>query len=187
MNRTAKEKVVSEFKDIFSNSEIVIAVHYEGLDSVAINSLRKETYDKNVSFKVTKNRLIRLAIEKTPYENMLELFKGPTGIAYSEDVVAASKIIHNFSKQNESLSIIGGALKDKILDISGIKYLASLSSLEEIRAIIIAMLSTPASRIVSVISAPGAQVARVLGAYSVTKLVKEAKTEEKPNEEEKLK
>ena len=121
LDRAAKEQVVSEFKEIFNSSEIIIAVHYAGLDAVAINSLRKETYDNKVSFRVTKNRLIKLAIEKTPYDHIVELFKGPTAIAYSGDIVAASKIINKFSKNNDNLSIIGGALKDKVIDVEEIK------------------------------------------------------------------
>jgi len=167
MDRVSKEKTVSEFNEIFNNSEIVIIVHYEGLDALSINSLRNETYDKDVSFKVTKNRLIKLAIEKTQYKNILELFKGPTAIAYSNDIVAASKVIYNYSKQNEKLVILGGSLKDKTIDLEEIKSLAALPSLDEIRANLVAMMSTPASRIVSVVSAPGAQIARVLNAYAV--------------------
>ena len=167
MDRILKEKAVSEFNEIFNNSEIVIVVHYEGLDALSINSLRNETYDKDVSFKVTKNRLIKLAIEKTQYKNIIELFKGPTAIAYSNDIVAASKVIHNYSKQNEKLVILGGALKDKTIDLEEIKSLAALPSLDEVRANLAAMMSTPASRIASVVSAPGAQVARVFNAYAV--------------------
>ena len=167
MDRILKEKEVSEFNEIFNNSEIVIVVHYEGLDALSITSLRNETYDKDVSFKVTKNRLIKLAIEKTQYKNIIELFKGPTAIAYSSDIVAASKVIHNYSKQNEKLVILGGALKDKTIDLEEIKNLAALPSLDEIRVNLVAMMSTPASRIASVVSAPGAQVARVFNAYAV--------------------
>ena len=190
MDRAAKEKVVSEFKEIFNSSEIIIAVHYAGLDAVAINSLRKETYENKVSFRVTKNRLIKLAIEKTPYDHIVELFKGPTAIAYSGDIVAASKIINKFSKNNDNLSIIGGALKDKVIDLEGIKDLAALPSLEEIRAKLVAMIATPATKILMVVSAPGSQLARVINAYSLDKSKKqpnqESKAEEKPAEELKV-
>ena len=162
MDRAAKEQVVSEFKEIFNSSEIIIAVHYAGLDAVAINSLRKETYDNKVSFRVTKNRLIKLAIEKTPYDHIVELFKGPTAIAYSGDIVAASKIINKFSKNNDNLSIIGGALKDKVIDLEGIKDLAALPSLEEIRAKLIGLINASSIGIIRTILEPSTRVARII-------------------------
>ena len=122
-----------------------------------------------MSFKVTKNRLIKIALTGGEYENISDLFTGPTAIAYSKDVVAAAKVTSEFSKGNENLVIIGGALKEKVLDLDGIKHLASLPSLPELQAKIIGLISAPARQIATIVAAPATQLITVTKAYEGAK------------------
>jgi len=117
---------------------------------------------------VTKNRLTRRALEGTKYQPLDSMFTGPTAIAYSEDPVAAAKVAVNFAKDNEKLIVLGGALGEEQLDVASIKSLASLPSLDELRAKIVGMLNTPATRIAGVLQAPAGQVARVIGAHAAS-------------------
>jgi len=169
MDRSQKEKAVEDFKNIFNEAEAVIVAQYKGLNSETIDELRAKTRDSNVSFKVTKNRLIKIALTGGEYENISDLFTGPTAIAYSKDVVAAAKVTSEFSKGNENLVIIGGALKEKVLDLDGIKHLASLPSLPELQAKIIGLISAPARQIATVVAAPATQLITVTKAYEGAK------------------
>ena len=169
MDRSQKEKAVEDFKNIFNEAEAVIVAQYKGLNSETIDELRTKTRDSNVSFKVTKNRLIKIALSGGEYENISDLFTGPTAIAYSKDVVAAAKVTSEFSKGNENLVIIGGALKEKVLDLDGIKHLASLPSLPELQAKIIGLISAPAREIATIVAAPATQLITVTKAYEGVK------------------
>ena len=169
MDRSQKEKAVEDFKNILSEAEAVIVAQYKGLNSETIDELRTKTRDSDVSFKVTKNRLIKIALTGGEYENISDLFTGPTAIAYSKDVVAAAKVTSEFSKGNENLVIIGGALKEKVLDLDGIKHLASLPSLPELQAKIIGLISAPARQIATIVAAPATQLITVTKAYEGAK------------------
>ena len=169
MDRSQKEKAVEDFKNIFNEAEAVIVAQYKGLNSETIDELRTKTRDSNVSFKVTKNRLIKIALTGGEYENISDLFTGPTAIAYSKDVVAAAKVTSEFSKGNENLVIIGGALKERVLDLDAIKHLASLPSLPELQAKIIGLISAPARQIATVVAAPATQLITVTKAYEGAK------------------
>ena len=169
MDRSQKEKAVEDFKNILSEAEAVIVAQYKGLNSETIDELRTKTRDSNVSFKVTKNRLIKIALNGGVYENISNLFTGPTAIAYSKDVVAAAKVTSEFSKGNENLVIVGGALKEKVLDLDGIKHLASLPSLPDLQAKIIGLISAPARQIATVVAAPATQLITVTKAYEGAK------------------
>jgi large subunit ribosomal protein L10 len=169
MDRSQKEKAVEDFKKIFDEAEAIIVAQYKGLNSEKIDELRSKTRDSNVSFKVTKNRLIKIALSGGVYENISDLFSGPTAIAYSNDVVAAAKVTNEFSKKNENLVIVGGALKEKVLDMDGIKHLASLPSLPELQAKIIGLISAPARQIATVVAAPATQLITVTKAYEGAK------------------
>ena len=169
MDRSQKEKAVEDFKNILNEAEAVIVAQYKGLNSETIDELRTKTRDSNVSFKVTKNRLIKIALTGGVYENISDLFTGPTAIAYSKDVVAAAKVTSEFSKSNENLVIVGGALKEKVLDLDGIKHLASLPSLPELQAKIIGLISAPARQIATVVAAPATQLITVTKAYEGAK------------------
>jgi len=169
MDRSQKEKAVEDFKNIFNEAEAVIVAQYKGLNSETIDELRTKTRDSNVSFKVTKNRLIKIALTGGEYENISDLFTGPTAIAYSKDVVAAAKVTSEFSKGNENLVIIGGALKERVLDLDAIKHLASLPSLPELQAKIIGLISAPARQIATIVAAPATQLITVTKAYEGAK------------------
>ena len=164
MDRTEKENLVASMHKTFEDSTIVVVTHYSGLTVGEMGELRDQMREAGASFKVTKNRLTRRALEGTKYQPLEEMFTGPTAIAYSEDPVAAAKAAVNFSKTNDKLIVLGGALGDEQLDVNAVKSLASLPSLDELRAKIVAMISTPATRIAGVLQAPAGQVARVLGA-----------------------
>lgn len=144
----------------------MVVTHYSGMTVAEITKLREQMREAGASFKVTKNRLTRLALAGTKYEGLSDLFTGPTAIAFSVDPVAAAKVTSNFAKDNEKLIILGGAIGTAVYDAAGVKALAALPSLDESRARIIGLLTAPAARIASLLQAPGGQIARVLGAYA---------------------
>ena len=168
MDRIEKENLVASMHKTFEDSSIVVVTHYSGLTVSEMGDLRMQMHDVGASFKVTKNRLTRLALEGTKYQPLKTMFTGPTAIAYSEDPVAAAKAAVAFSKDNEKLIVLGGALGEEQLDLTAIKALASLPSLEDLRAKIAGVISTPATRIVGVMKAPAGQVARVIAAHSAS-------------------
>lgn len=165
MDRTEKKELVASLHQVFDDTAIVVVTHYAGLTVAEMGDLRGRMREAGASFKVTKNRLTRLALDGTKFENLADLFIGPTAIAYSEDPVAAAKVAVNFAKDNDKLVVLGGALGAERLDIERIRTLAALPSLDELRAKIISMLKTPATRIAGVLQAPAGQLARVMGAY----------------------
>jgi len=148
----------------FEDAAMVVVTHYSGLTVSELGELRSKMYEAGAKFKVTKNRLTRRAIDGTKFSPLSDMFSGPTAIAYSDDPVAAAKVAVNFAKKNEKLVVLGGALGEELLDVAGVKALASLPGLDELRAKIVGMLSTPATRIAGVLQAPAGQVARVIGA-----------------------
>lgn len=166
MDRSEKTELVSSLRGTFENTGIVVVTHYSGLSVSDITDLRSQMRAAGASFKVTKNRLTRLALEGTPYEPIGDLFTGPTAIAYSDDPVGPAKVAVDFAKKNEKLIVLGGAMGDVSLNVDDIKQLATLPSLDELRAKIVGMLNTPATRIAGVLQAPGGQVARVISAHA---------------------
>ncbi len=157
--------MVSSLRQTFSDASVVVVAHNLGLTAGEATELRRQMRAAGATFRVTKNRLTRLALEGTPYQGLNELFTGPTAIAYSEDPAAAARAVVQFTKDNDHLVILGGALGEKALDQAGVKDLASLPSLDELRAKLAGLLTTPATRLASVMNAPGGQLARVFGAY----------------------
>jgi large subunit ribosomal protein L10 len=168
VDRTEKEDLVASMHKTFEDSSIVLVTHYSGLTVAEMGDLRMRMREAGASFKVTKNRLTRRALEGTKYQPLDTLFTGPTAIAYSEDPVAAAKAAVNFSKDNEKLIVLGGALGEEPLDVAAIKSLASLPSPDELRAKFVGMISTPATRIAVVLQAPAGQIARVSGVHSAS-------------------
>ena len=166
MDRTQKEELVATLNKTFDEAEMVVVTHYSGLTVAEITDLRDRIREAGAKFKVTKNRLTRLALKNTKFEGISDLFSGPTAIAYSNDPVAAAKISVDFSKNNDNLVVLGGALGSERLDADGVKALATLPSLDELRGKIVGLLQAPASKIAQVLQAPGGQVARVISAYS---------------------
>jgi len=165
VDRSEKEKLVASLHALFDQTVLVVVTHQSGLSVAEATDLRRQMREAGANYKVIKNRLARLALEGTKFDGLSDLFRGPTGIAYSEDPVAAAKIAVAFAKGNEKLSILGGGLEDKVLDEAQIKALATLPSLDEQRAIMIRLIQTPATRIAGVLQAPAGQLARVFGAY----------------------
>ena len=168
MDRVEKEDMVASLHKTFEDSTIVVVTHYSGLTVAEMGDLRAQMREAGASFKVTKNRLTRRALEGTKYQPLESLFTGPTAIAYSDDPVAAAKAAVNFAKDNEKLIVLGGALGEEQLDLASIKSLASLPSMDELRAKIVGMISTPATRIAGVLQAPAGQIARVISAHSAS-------------------
>ncbi len=166
MERAEKRELVAELNGVFTGAGSVVVAHYTGLTVAQLSDLRKKMRAAGGSVKVAKNRLIKIALQGTKSEGMSGLFIGQTLIAYSDDPIAAPKVAVDFAKINDKLVIIGGAMGTTMLNDVGVKSLATMPSLNELRAKLVGMISTPATRIASVLSAPGAQIARVLNAYS---------------------
>lgn len=166
MDRSQKEELVASLHDAFQGAAAVVVTHYTGLTVAEVTDLRAQMRSAGASFKVTKNRLTRLALKGTPYEAIEAMFKGPTAVAYASDPVAPAKVAVEFAKKNAKLVVIGGAMGATELNADGVKSLASMPSLDELRAKIAGMLTQPAAKIAMVLQAPGAQVARVLSAKS---------------------
>ncbi|MEE8623316.1 MAG: 50S ribosomal protein L10 [Alphaproteobacteria bacterium] len=166
MDRAQKEKVVASMREGFGEVDLMVVTHQSGLTVAEATDLRRRMRAAGARFKVTKNRLARLALEGTKFADMATLFTGPTAIATSRDPVAAAKVAVEFAKRSGKLTIIGGALDEKILDVDAVRALAALSSLDEVRAKITGMSGTPARRLAAILAAPAGQVARVVRAYS---------------------
>ncbi|WGF90713.1 50S ribosomal protein L10 [Marinivivus vitaminiproducens] len=166
MLRAEKAKVIDDLHGVFSASEIVVVTHYKGLSVPEITDLRRQVRGAGASFNVTKNRLAKLAVEGTSFEPLRDLFVGPTAIACSSDPVAAAKVVVDFAKKNDKLVLVGGGFGGNILSPDQVRALSSLPSLDELRAKILSLLNTPASRLVGLLQAPGGQMARVLKAYA---------------------
>ncbi len=166
MEKAQKVEVVESLNGLFNDAGSVVVAHYSGLTVAQMNDLRARMRDAGASFKVSKNRLVVRALQGTPLESIAHLFKGPTGIAYSADPVAASKVVVEFSKDNKNLVILGGIVGTTALDVDGVKALAQLPSLDELRGKIVGLLQAPATKIAGVLQAPAGQLARVIGAYS---------------------
>ena len=166
MERAAKAEQVTELKEVFKTANTVVVAHYAGLTVAQMQILRKQARQAGTTVKVAKNRLAKIALEGTDVASIGSLLKGPTVIAYSKDPVAAPKVATDFAKGNDKLVILGGSLGRTSLNPEGIKALASLPSLDELRGRLVGLISSPATRVAQVVAAPAAQVARVFGAYA---------------------
>jgi large subunit ribosomal protein L10 len=166
VDRSQKQNLVTTLQTALSDTTCVVITHQTGMTVAEVTELRRQMRAAGASFKVTKNRLARLALVGTKFEQLSPMFTGPTAIAYSRDPVAAAKVTVEFANKNEKLRIIGGSLGENRLDAAGVKSLATMPSLDELRAKLIGLLQTPATRIAVVLQAPGSQIARVLSAYA---------------------
>ena len=166
MERAEKREFVTSMNQEFSNTGAVVVAHYSGLTVSEISDFRSKVKEAGGKVKVAKNRLARLALQGTEVEHISGLFEGQTLVVYSEDPVAAPKASVDFSKANEKLVILGGAMGATNLDVNGVRALASLPSLDELRGKLVGFISTPATRIAQIVNAPAGQLARVVGAYS---------------------
>ena len=166
MDRLQKEELVASLNDVFGTTNLVVVTRPIGLTVAESTDLRRRMRESGANFKVTKNRLTRLALKGTKFEPLSDFFIGPTAIAFSEDPIAAAKVAVNFAEKNDKLEIIGGSLYEEILDKAGISTLARLPSLDELRGKIVSLINAPATKIARELGAPASQVARVLQAYA---------------------
>ena len=166
MNRAEKQALIENVNGTLNKADIALVVHNNGLTVAQMTQLRRNMRDVGAEFKVAKNRLVKLAVKNTKFEGMTDMFKGPTAIATSADPVSMAKSLVDFAKANDKLVIIGGAFGEQKLDVKAIETLAKLPSLNELRAKLVGMLQTPATRIACILQAPGGQVARVISAKS---------------------
>ena len=164
MLRAEKAQVIDDLNEVFAKTGVVVVTHYKGLTVAEITDLRGRIRSAGASFRVTKNKLAQRAVDGTPFAVMAPLFTGPTAIAFSNDPTAAPRIVAEFGKKHDKLQIIGGGLSGSLLDAASVRALAELPSLDELRAKLIGLLNTPASRLVGLLQAPGGQIARVLAA-----------------------
>ena len=166
MDRSQKADLVAELKSVFSETSVVVITRNLGLTVAQSTDLRLKMRDAGAQFKVAKNKLAVIALEGTRYGPISNLLTGPTALATSIDPVAAAKVAVEFAKTNAKLEIVGGAMGDTLLDVAGVMALAALPSLNELRAKLIGLVQAPATKIARTINEPGAQLARVFGAYA---------------------
>ncbi len=164
--RAKKEELVADLNEGVKKASVVLVAHNKGLDAGATYDLRVKVRKSGANIKVIKNTLAERALAGTPFEKSASLLKGPTMIAYSNDPVAIAKVLVDIAKLNEKLVLLGGVFGDNLLDAKGVDTLSKLPSLDELRAKIIALIQTPATRIAGVLQAPAGQVARVIGAHA---------------------
>ena len=166
MDRARKEELVTELSQSFAEAALVVVTQQTGLTVSESTELRSRMREAGAGYKVTKNRLAKLALAGTPYEPITDLFSGPTAIAYSADPVAAARVAVSYAKENDKLIVVGGAMGDTLLDENAVKALASLPSLDELRSKLVGLLNAPATKVAGVLQAPAGQLARVFGAYA---------------------
>jgi large subunit ribosomal protein L10 len=166
VDRAEKREFVTGLNDVFKKTGSVVVARYAGLTVAQMNDLRSKMRAAGGTVKVAKNRLAIIALQGTESEKIQPLFKGQTLIAYSDDPIAAPKVASDFAKGNDKLVILGGAMGAAALDADGVKSLATLPSLDELRAKLVGMISAPATRIAQIVTAPASSLARVIGAYA---------------------
>ncbi|MCC6479952.1 MAG: 50S ribosomal protein L10 [Sphingomonadaceae bacterium] len=166
MNRSEKTEAVEALNATFKEAAVVVVTRNLGLSVAQSTDLRLKMREAGAGYKVAKNRLAKIALNDTQYDSLSDLLTGPTALATSADPVAAAKVAVEFAKTNDRLEMVGGAMGSTVLDVEGVKALASMPSLDELRAKLIGLVQAPATKVVQVISAPAGQLARVFGAYA---------------------
>jgi large subunit ribosomal protein L10 len=166
MDRAQKAELVADLKSTFEGTSVVIVTRNLGLTVAQSTALRTKMREAGASYKVSKNKLARIALEGTTYQPINDLLVGPTALSTSVDPVAPAKVIVDFAKTNDKLEIVGGAMGETVLDVAGVKALAELPSLDELRAKIVGLIQAPATKVVQIVQAPAGQLARVFGAYA---------------------
>ena len=167
MSKTAKKSYVEEMKKNFSSYESVMIAQYQGLNVNELDKLRKELRENGILFKITKNRITKIAIKETPVKDLEKYFTGPTAAAISSDPISTAKILTKFAKSHDKLKIVAGFMDGKVLDQKEVAIIATLPSLEEARAKIVGILATPAQKLVSILLAPGSKIANLARAKSL--------------------
>jgi large subunit ribosomal protein L10 len=166
VDRIEKREFVAELATVFAGTSMVVVTRNEGMTVADVTELRRRMRAAGASFKVAKNRLALLALDGTRFDGLKPFMKGPTAISWSTDPVAVAKAAVDFAKTNEKFVLVGGALGPQVLDVSGVKALAELPSLDSLRAKLLGLLAAPATRIAGVLQAPAGQLARVFAAYA---------------------
>ena len=166
MDRTQKSEVVSALNRTFAETSVVIVTRNLGLTVAQSTALRLKMREAGASYKVSKNKLARIAVEGTTYTAINDLLVGPTALSTSVDPVAPAKVVVEFAKTNDKLEIVGGAMGATLLDVAGVKALAELPSLDELRAKIVGLVQAPATKLVQIVQAPAGQLARLLSAHA---------------------
>ncbi len=166
MDRAEKQELITELAGVFKTSNTVVVAHYSGLSVAQMQTLRRQMKQAGATVKVAKNRLAKIALKDTDAVAISPLLKGPTVLAFSGDPVAAPKVAVDFAKANEAFVILGGSMGKTALDADGVKALASLPSLDELRAKVIGLIQAPATKLAQLANAPAAKVARVIQAYA---------------------
>jgi large subunit ribosomal protein L10 len=166
VDRAEKKELVTSLNGVFKDTNVVVVAHYAGLTVAQMQTLRRQMRQAGAAVKVAKNRLAKIALEGTSAAVIVPLLKGPTVIAYSRDPVAAPKVANDFAKANEKFVILGGAMGKTALNPDGVKALAALPSLDELRAKIVGLSQAPATKIAQVVNAPAGKLARVVQAYA---------------------
>ncbi len=159
MNKEKKKVYIEEMKNFFNKTSSIFVTHYQGLTVKDIDNLKVEMRKHGVLFKITKNRITKLALEGTKFKKLENLFSGPTAVAFSDDAISSAKILTKFAKTNKNLKIIGGIMDDEPLSVEEVAKIATLPTLNEARANIVGILTAPASKIVSILLAPGRKIA----------------------------
>ena len=159
MNKEKKKIYVKEMKNFFSKNSSVFVTHYQGLSIKQIDEMKSEMRKHGVFFKITKNRITKLALEGTKFKKLENLFSGPTAVAFSEDAITSAKILTKFAKKNSNLKIIGGIMEEEPLSVEDVEKIATLPTLDEARAKIVGILTAPAQKIISILLAPGSKIA----------------------------
>ena len=150
MNKEQKKNYIADIATKFENSKAVMVAHYQGLTMVQLDELRSKMREHGIVFKITKNRITKIALEKTKCKELSNLFTGPTAVAFSDDAIMSARIMSKFAKDNESLKLIGGIMDNEILDQAGVQNVANLPTLDEARANIVGILNASASKLVSI-------------------------------------
>ena len=159
MNKEQKKNYIKDMTSQFENSEAVLVTHYQGLNMKQLDDLRKQMREHGIQFKITKNRITKLALQNSRCKDLANLFTGPTAVALSKDVISSAKILMKFSKENKNLKILGGIMGNDVLDVAEVAKVATLPTLEEARAKLIAILRSPAQKIASILLAPASKIA----------------------------
>jgi len=166
VDKTQKAEVVEDLSQVFRGAGVLVVSSYTGLTVAEMTTLRGRMREAGATLRVAKNSLAKRALDGVAFAGIAQLLKGPTVLGWSNDPVAAPKVLSKYAKENEKFVILGGALGASILNPEGVKALAELPSLDELRARLVGMIQTPATRIAGVIQAPAGQLARVLAAYA---------------------
>ena len=166
MDRAEKKQCVDSLACVFKSTSVVVVAHYSGLTVAQMQNLRKQMRAAGATVQVAKNRLVKIALQGSDVASISDLMRGPTLIAYSDDPVAAAKVAVAFAKENDKLVILGGAMGKTALNVEGVKSLATMPSLDELRAKLVGLIQAPAAKLAQLTTAPAAKLARVIAAYA---------------------